>query len=342
MEGQVILGELFLNRLFKQIQNVVFFLGRKPPEFNYDNQSYHYYDFQKMDQIGDKHWNLNLLLNLSGPIKKYDGVVLRQCIKAGIPYMDIAMHNSHIETTKSICKSDTNAVALMHFGVFPGLSNLLIAKGFEMQNQKSGILVNEFPSYAGGGKNVSTSLKDILNESYPQKNIGDPPDSKFMMHTITKQFNWNKQRKIFFKWEYPEIESFLHSNPDTMKLERYFRIKPEWTNRFFRILIKLWNSPLRGFLSNTIPISLYFLKATFFKRNDPPFQMNFYDEKGEKALIVLKVKKSIHFHGEIMASFIKEFLKKDIESGIYTPEELFSLEEILPDGKFNNYELMFF
>jgi hypothetical protein len=70
-------------------------------------------------------------------------------------------------------------------------------------------------------------------------------------------------------------------------------------------------------------------------------KMKFYDESGSKCLIELNVKSAVKFHGNIMKSFIQSFIQKNIATGLFTPEQLFTLDEILIDGIYDDYELIY-
>jgi len=335
-------GYIISKEIISAISNCHFILyGRRKPDFDFPNIRFEHFDYNYDKIIPSSTDNLILIIDLSGPVKESDGKSLLACLKNNIPYMDMALHNSHINILKSIYKDQPDSSIFAHFGFFPGLSNLIILKGFEMQNRKSGILVNEFPGYAGGGKNVSLSLKDMLNEARKHKNIRDKKINYFQMHSIKKLFKWNAKTKYFYKWEYPEIESFLYSNPDTVTLERYFSIKPSILNKPFYGIIKIWNSPMHGIVEKMIPSVLYFFKSTLFKKIDPTMEMKFYDAEGKKCIIELKVKSAVKFHGFVMASFVKSFLTKKIEAGLFTPEQIFSLDDILKEGIHDNYELVF-
>jgi saccharopine dehydrogenase-like NADP-dependent oxidoreductase len=335
-------GKIIAEDIISSMQDYNFILyGRNVPSFKFPNILFQKFDFNKDDTLPGLTDNLLLVIDLSGPVKEADGKALIACTKNNIPYMDMALHNSHMQLLKSIKSKYDHSTVLAHFGLFPGLSNLIIAKGFEIQKKKSGILVNEFPAYAGGGKNVSLSLKDMLNESRYQKNIRNNKMEYFTMHTVGKNFMWNGKTKRFYKWEYPEIESFLYSNPDTVTLERYFSIKPSFLNKSFEITIKIWNTAFHNILEKIIPKMLYYLKSAFFKRNDPSMKMKFYDESGSKCLIELNVKSAVKFHGNIMKSFIQSFIQKNIATGLFTPEQLFTLDEILIDGIYDDYELIY-
>ncbi len=347
--------------------------GRKPPAFlrqtspgRYD---FLYYDYLKDDGLpepaSEPDLIVDLIVDLTGPVKQDDGLALEHCLQKGIAYMDIAISNSHLERVYPLHQKYPGSRVMAHFGFFPGLSNLLVSEGFRLQNRMEGLLAGEFPAYAGGGKQVAISLKELLDESGRQKNIIDGKEVFFRMHQKRKRLKWQKPvfknapaagksggavagqekqsrqryQKDFFAWEYPEIASFCYSHPDLVTLERYFRIQPGFANPLFSFVVRAWNSPFRKLMQKTVVFLVYQVKSRLFKKMEPPVQMIFWGEGGTKALVELQVKSGVRFHGDVMAAFVREYLKKEVKPGLYTPEMLFQLNDILPAGDYPEYKL---
>lgn len=350
-------GKFIFKKLLNDFSQTQFILlGRKKPKFLRKNVMFYFFDFtaQNIDVPFSK-LNISLLVDLSGPVKKHDGFLLKIAMENKIPYMDMAVHNSHLNNIfplwQSYKKTNGNSTVLSHCGFFPGISNLLIAKGFTLLRSNKGILLNTFPVYAGGGRNVARSLLDMLDESHSHRCITKGKMDFFKMHSVTKKFSLRGKNEKFYKWEYPEISCFLHSHKKIEHLERYFSLRPRFANSLFSLLIYFWNLPwlnttenfLASFLKNSLEKIIYasslFFKSFLFFRNDPSLQMQFVCPITSKPLICLKVKNAVSFHGFVTSAFVRTFLGKKNVHGFYTPEQLFSLAEILPEGKHHDYEL---
>lgn len=335
-------GKIISQILFSELSQVLFFIiGRHNITDIRLNTSFYYYDFLKDSDLPDFELLPDIIVDLSGPVLDYDGLAMRACARRNIPYMDIAIHNSHLKICEKTSITFPNSIILPHFGFFPGLSNLMISKGFYISGKKSGVLINEFPVLAGGGKNVAISLKNILNESTFQQNIINKKTHTFTMHSESKFFIDNNSAEQYYRWEYPEIACFVRSTPEITNLERFFSIKPWFINRIFKITVFCWKFKLFSIFRKLIPAIVFLVKSTFFKHRDPSLKMRFYENSNSRPLISLNVRFGVKFHGKIMANFLKVVLNKRLEPGIYTPEQLFSLNEILPAGSFSDYELIY-
>ena len=72
-------------------------LGRKKrPAFDKERCRFQSFDFQVTQKLPPLP-NCQLLLDLSGPCKRDDGILQRLCLDANIGYIDIAVHNSHFQ-----------------------------------------------------------------------------------------------------------------------------------------------------------------------------------------------------------------------------------------------------
>lgn len=356
-------GEVIFKKLLADFSQVKFILlGRKTPRIKHENVSYYFLDFVKQEfDIPFQDLNISLLLDLSGPIKKQDTLLLKIAMENKIPYMDMAVHNSHLALVTPVWQKYQSSIVLSHFGFFPGISNLLIKKGFGLTNKNNGILLNTFPVYAGGGKNVAHSLLDMLEESQFQRCIIKDKENFFSMHSQKKEFfgkekkNSRKKKRVFYKWEYPEISCFLRSHKKIEHLERYFSLQPNFANLFFSVLLYLWNLSwfhkknwfsifLKSCLKKIVYGSSLFFKSFVLSRSDPQVEMYFIRPVSFHPIIELYVKNAVKFHGDVVSSFVRVFfnklLEKKITASLYTPEQIFALEEILPIGKHQNYELI--
>lgn len=332
-------GKVIGERLILDFPRIVFLLlGRREPVVQHGNCSFQSFDYEIDTSIPYGEHKPFVILDLTGPVKSDDGKLLELCAKAGIPYMDMAVHNSHLEIVEGVRERYPDCTVFAHFGFFPGLSNLIITEGFRLLQRKAVVLANEFPVYAGGGKNVSRSLVDLMDESANQKNLKNGKAFFFRMHSRKQIIRWHKKYKTFYHWEYPEINSILRSNGDTESLERLFVIKPNLFNPLFSATVRMWNTPLRYLLKSILPAMAYSFKSTLLSKMDPGVEMKLMNEEGE-IIIHLRVKSAVSFHGEVMSAFLKSLLSERMEPGLYTPEQLFFLREIIPEGEQDTFTL---
>ena len=85
----------------------------------------------------------------------------------------------------------------------------------------------------------------------------------------------------------------------------------------------------------------YAMKSTLFKRFDPKVQVECTGISSTKEVnIRLSTVSGVRLHGLIMANMLKEIMKKDLQNGVYTPEEIFDINNILSFGEFESYSLI--
>lgn len=334
-------GRVISEALYERFPQYRFYLlGRGGAQASSPNLSLYRYDFRVDRELPNFGSDPDIILDLSGPVLEDDGSAMEACARRGVPYMDMAIHNSHLKIAERIAAEYPAATILAHFGFFPGLSNLIISRGFEINGAAKGILVNEFPIFAGGGRNVARSLSDLLNDSITQRNLINGKIHSFRMHSERESFQLNGRRNFYYRWEYAEIPSLLRSNPGMESLERFVTIIPGSFNPIFKAMVRSWNSFLNPMLRRILPRIVYILKFYFLKNVDPSMEMHFFRDRDWEPVITLRVREAVRFHGQIMAAFLEALFQKRIGAGLYTPEQLFELGEILPPGEYENYELI--
>ncbi len=94
----------------------------------------------------------DLVIHCAGPFHYRDAGVLRACIQARVNYLDVSDHRSF--TTKALaCKAAAEAAgitAVIHAGVFPGISNSMVRQGVEQLDQPERIHLSYIVSSSGG------------------------------------------------------------------------------------------------------------------------------------------------------------------------------------------------
>ncbi|MDV6236789.1 hypothetical protein CH379_014265 [Leptospira ellisii] len=320
---------------FPDVQFIL--LGRKKTLPVSENVSFVAFDYLQHRFLPEEAGALDLILDLTGPVRNEDGRLFELCAAADVPYMDMAIHNSHLDTIARIRERYPKSTAFVYFGFFPGVSNLMLAAA--LQENERPILIGEFPVYAGGGKNVSLSLSDLMNESEKQYNVIDGSKRFFRMHSEKRYFVWNGAKRTFYRWEYPEIGSLARSFPKAEFLERYFSIKPAFLNPVFDAMISFWNSRFSFLFKRLLPFFVYSAKSTIFSKQDPPLEMKVIDRDGGET-ISLRAKSGVSFHGSVMSLFFRALKDRKIGPGLYTPEQLFHLSDILKEGDREFYSLI--
>lgn len=334
-------GKVIAGKLIASFPNVHFtLLGRRGSTINHGNVSFSFFDFNTDSVLPRVNLPYSLIVDLSGPTQETDGKLFEICARSKVPCLDMAIHNSHIKRISGIQKRFPDSVALVHFGFFPGLSNLILTEGFKLTGKKEAILANEFPAYAGGGKNVSRSLLDLLDGSAQQFNIINNKIVQFRMHSEKKKFSWNGVSKVFYRWEYPEVNSILYSNEDVVTVERFFRVKPAILNPLFQMMTLYWQTSLARITGPMFASLVHLAKSSIFSKMDPGVEMKLFDTN-QNELLGLTVKSAVSFHGLVMARFLAAVLEKNFEPGVYTPEQICSLSDILKQGDHQSYSLVY-
>lgn len=94
----------------------------------------------------------DLVIHCAGPFHYRDARVLRTCIQERVNYLDVSDHRSF--TTKALaCKSAAEVAgitAVIHAGVFPGISNSMARQGVEQLDQPARIHLSYLVSSSGG------------------------------------------------------------------------------------------------------------------------------------------------------------------------------------------------
>lgn len=144
------IGQCVAQDIQKQSQASVTVTGRKSP-YNQDFPCLQF-DLNDQDQIPKIISNFDLVVHCAGPFHYRDGRVLRNCIEAGINYIDVSDHRSfHFQATHCHQAAlEAGVTAVLHTGVFPGISNLMARKGVEALDEVESIHLNYLVGGSGG------------------------------------------------------------------------------------------------------------------------------------------------------------------------------------------------
>jgi len=301
------------------------------------------FDFQKMDTLPRFPETPDLLVDLSGPTESNDGTVLAMAFRAKIPYMDIALHNSHLEKALSIARDYPEGFALVHAGLFPGLSNLLVSHLRSLSDPNAEyMLYNEFPVYAGGGHNVAESLIDLLRKRKQNYYMKDGKRVFHLLHTERKKIPGTHSDLTAYRWMLPEVPCFEHSMA-IRNFDRLIRLKPGIASFFFRLLVRILSDRNEKSIFAVAFQLVKLLKTTLMQPFNPSLTMEASATDATSARhIRLNIRSGITFHGAVMLKFIEAFFKKRRDQrGVFTPESFFRLDEILPFGEYETYSMEF-
>jgi len=110
------------------------------------------FDLNNQDQIKNLISNFDLVVHCAGPFHHREGRVIRNCIEAGINYIDVSDHRSfHFQVaTYHQAALQAGVTAILHTGVFPGISNLMVRKGVDHLDQVESIHLNYLVAGTGG------------------------------------------------------------------------------------------------------------------------------------------------------------------------------------------------
>lgn len=94
----------------------------------------------------------DLVVHSAGPFHHRDGTVLKSCIEAGVNYLDVSDHRSfHFKAQPYHEQAQNNGVtAILHTGVFPGISNLMAQQGVESLDRADSIHLYYLVAGSGG------------------------------------------------------------------------------------------------------------------------------------------------------------------------------------------------
>lgn len=108
-------------------------------------------DLNDRDRLPTLISNYDLVVHCAGPFHHRDGRVLKSCIETGVNYIDVSDHRSfHLRVANyHEAAAKAGVTAILHTGVFPGISNLMARQGVEMLDQADSIHL--YYTVAGSG-----------------------------------------------------------------------------------------------------------------------------------------------------------------------------------------------
>jgi saccharopine dehydrogenase-like NADP-dependent oxidoreductase len=94
----------------------------------------------------------DLVVHCAGPFHYRDGRVLKSCLQAGVNYIDVSDHRSfHLQVADYHQQAvEAGVTAILHTGVFPGISNLMARKGVETLDSTDAIHLYYLVAGSGG------------------------------------------------------------------------------------------------------------------------------------------------------------------------------------------------
>lgn len=153
--------------------------GRKSPY----NQDFPFLplDLNNSDQLPEIISDYNLVVHCAGPFHHRNGRVLKSCIENGVNYIDVSDHRSFHQQVASYHQAalQKGVTAILHTGVFPGISNLMAREGVEVfDNPKS---IHLYYAVAGsGGAGLTVMRTTFLGLQSP--------------FSVWKQGQWEEKR----------------------------------------------------------------------------------------------------------------------------------------------------
>lgn len=109
-------------------------------------------DLNHQNQLQNIIADFDLVVHGAGPFHKRDGRVLKGCIEQGVNYIDVSDHRSFHFQVAGYHEPATQAgvTAVLHTGVFPGISNLMAREGVEALDTTESIHLNYVVAGSGG------------------------------------------------------------------------------------------------------------------------------------------------------------------------------------------------
>lgn len=109
-------------------------------------------DLNNLDKIPEIISDFDLVVHGAGPFHKRDGRVLKSCIEQGVNYIDVSDHRSFHCQVAGYHKQakEAGVTAILHTGVFPGISNLMAREGVEALETTDSIHLNYVVAGSGG------------------------------------------------------------------------------------------------------------------------------------------------------------------------------------------------
>lgn len=146
--GQI--GRRVAKDIQKHSQGNVTITGRKP--FYNQNFPVLQFNLNNPDSIKTLISNFDLVVHCAGPFHHRNGQVLKHCIEQGINYIDVSDHRAfHLQVADyHQAAVEAGVTAILHTGVFPGISNLMARKGVATLDQTESIHLNYLVAGSGG------------------------------------------------------------------------------------------------------------------------------------------------------------------------------------------------
>ena len=144
------IGHCVARDIHQQTEANVTITGRKSS--NYSDFPFLTLDLNDLDKIQKIISNYDLVVHAAGPFHHRDGRVLKCCLEAGVNYIDVSDHRSFHQQAANYHQLalDQGITAILHTGVFPGISNLIAQKGIETLDTADSIHLYYLVAGSGG------------------------------------------------------------------------------------------------------------------------------------------------------------------------------------------------
>lgn len=111
-----------------------------------------------------------MVIHCAGPFRYRDDHVLQTCIRAGVPYLDVADNPGYVHQlmTHHEAAQQANVTAIASTGVFPGISNAMVRQGIEQLDQADTVHLSYIVAGSGGaGVTVMRTTFIELQHPFP-------------------------------------------------------------------------------------------------------------------------------------------------------------------------------
>ncbi|PNW52148.1 UNVERIFIED_CONTAM: saccharopine dehydrogenase [Euhalothece sp. KZN 001] len=144
------IGRCVARDIHQQTEATVTITGRKSSP--YRDFPFLSLDLNDLATIQKTIYNYDLVVHVAGPFHHRDGRVLNCCLEAGVNYIDVSDHRSFHQQAVNHHQlaSKAGITAILHTGVFPGISNLMARKGVEMLDTADAIHLYYLVAGSGG------------------------------------------------------------------------------------------------------------------------------------------------------------------------------------------------
>lgn len=186
--------------------------------------------------------NSNLVIHCAGPFHYRDARVLKNCIEAGVNYLDVSDHRSF--TSKALAYQEdakkAGVTAIVNTGIFPGISNSMVRNDVEEFDEAEKIHLSYVVS-GSGGAGITVMRTTFLGLQNPFEAW---IDGKWQ--TVKP---YSDREAIAFPSPYDRIGVYWYDMPETFTLPATFPVQtvitkfgsvPDFYNYLTWWVAKVW------------------------------------------------------------------------------------------------------